>query len=130
MMNPSQIFTSKSNLFTIVLAVVIGLLAIPVIIPHVLHGYHMVHIGIHIAGITLSIFLSILAIIAYKNLKTKKMLFTLVSFTVFVTAEIVTLIDATWPVIYDLEFMTLSEVGHVLLLVTLGMLSLGVFRND
>ncbi len=130
MMNPSHLLSRKSNLFTIILATVIGLLAIPVIIPHVLHGYHMVHIGIHVAGLTLSTFLSILAVMAYKSLKTKKMLFSLSAFTVFVAAEIVTLIDATWPTIYDLGYMTLSEVGHVLLLVTLGMLSIGVFRND
>lgn len=129
-MNPNQILSSKSNLFTIVLAAVIGLLAIPVIIPHVMHGYHMFHIGIHIAGLTLSIFLSILAAMAYKNLKTNKMLFTLIAFIVFVTAEIATLVDATWPTIYDLGHMTLSEFGHVLLLVTLGMLAIGVFRND
>lgn len=130
MMNPNQIFGRKSNLFTIVLAAVIGLLAIPVIIPHLLHGYHMFHIGIHVTGLTLSIFLSILAVMAYKNLKSNKMLFTLISFTVFVVAEVVTLIDATWPTIYDLGYMTLSEVGHVLLLVTLGMLAIGVFKND
>ena len=72
-MNPSHFLSRKSNLFTIILAIVIGLLAIPVIIPHVLHGYHMVHIGIHVAGLTLSTFLSILAVMAYKSLKTKKM---------------------------------------------------------
>lgn len=130
MMNPSRLLSRKSNLFTIILAAVIGLLAIPVIIPHVLHGYHMVHIAIHIIGLTLSVFLSVLAVMAYKSFKTNKMLFSLLAFSVFVTAEIVTLVDATWPTIYDLGYMTLSEVGHVLLLVTLGMLSIGVFRND
>ena len=39
---------------------------------------------------------------AYNNLNTNKMLFTLVAFVVFVVAEIVTLVDATWPTIYDL----------------------------
>lgn len=130
MMNPAQLFSRKSNLFAIVLSVIVGLLAIPVIIPHVLHGYHMVHIGIHIAGITLSVFLSLLAVMAYKSLKTTKMLLTLISFTVFVIAEVVTLVDATWPTIYDLDYITLSDMGHMLLIVTLGVLSLGVFRND
>lgn len=130
MINPNHLLSRKSNLFTIVLAVVIGLLAIPVIIPHALHGYHMVHIAIHVTGLTLSTFLLILAIIAYKNLKTNKMLYTSIAFIVFVSAEITTLVDATWPIIYDLEYMTLSEVGHILLIVTLGMLSIGVFRND
>lgn len=130
MVNPEQIFTRKSNLFTIVLAAVIALLAIPVIIPHILHGYHMVHIGIHIVGLTLSTFLFILALYAYKNLKTTRMLFTLISFSMFVSSEIVTLIDATWPSLYDSEYMTMSEIGHILLIITLGMLAMGVFRND
>lgn len=58
------------------------------------------------------------------------MLFTFVAFSMFLSAEIVTLIDATWPTMYDLAGITLSELGHALLLTTLGMLSIGVFRND
>jgi len=130
MLNPEQIFTKKSNLFVIVLAAVIALLAIPVIIPHILHGYHMVHIGIHIVGLTLSTFLLILAVYAYKNLKTSRMLLTSISFSMFVSSEIVTLIDATWPSLYDLGYMTMAEIGHILLIITLGMLAMGVFRND
>jgi len=130
MLNPEQIFTKKSNLFVIVLAAVIALLAIPVIIPHILHGYHMVHIGIHIVGLTLSTFLLILAVYAYKNLKTSRMLLTSISFSMFVSSEIVTLIDATWPSLYDLGYMTMAEIGHILLIITLGMLAIGVFRND
>ena len=130
MLYPEQIFTRKSNLFTIVLASVIALLAIPVIIPHILHGYHMVHIGIHIVGLTLSTFLFILALYAYKNLKTTRMLFTLIAFSMFVSSEIVILIDATWPSLYDSEYMTMSEIGNILLIITLGMLAMGVFRND
>jgi len=45
-------------------------------------------------------------------------------------AEIVLLVDATWPSIYDLGEMTLPEVGHLLTFITLGLLALGVFRND
>lgn len=130
MFNPSQLFYNKSSLFSIILAAVFAILAIPVIIPHVLHGYHLVHIGIHIAGITLSIFLSVLAILAYKNVRTKRMQFTCIAFLIFVSTEIITLIDATWPNVYDLGYVTLSEIGHVLLIVTLSMLAVGVFRND
>lgn len=130
MLNPSQIFYSKSSLFSVILAAVIALLAVPVIIPHVLHGYHMVHIAIHISGITLSMFLSILAFLAYKNVRTKRLQFTCIAFLIFVSTEIITLIDATWPNVYDLGYITLSEIGHILLIVTLSMLSVGVFRND
>jgi len=131
MLNPSQIIDRKSKLFVIILAVMIAILSVPVIIPHILHGYHLVHIGIHVSGITLSVFLSILALIAYRNLKTKRMQFTLIAFLMFVTTEVVTLIDAAWPGIYDFApGISLSEIGHMLLIATLSMLSIGVFRND
>lgn len=131
MLNPSQIIESKSKLFLITLIAMISLLAVPVIIPHVLHGYHILHIGIHISGITLSVFLSILALLAYRNLKTKRMQVTVIAFLMFVSTELVTLVDATWPGIYDFgEVITLSEIGHMLLIATLAMLAVGVFRND
>lgn len=130
MFNPDLILGAKSRIFSVVLVCIISLLAIPIIIPHVLHGYHMIHIGIHITGITLSVFLSILAFLAYNNLKTQRMKFTLVAFLMFVSTEIVTLIDATWPNIYDLGPISLSEIGHILLITTLSLLSVGVFKND
>lgn len=128
--NPGQLIERKSNLFGLVLATVIGFLAIPVILPHFLHGYHMVHIVIHIAGVTLAVFMTVLSALAYYRLKTKKMILTLIAFGVFVNAEIITLIDATWPTVYDIGYMTLGEIGHVLIIATLGILAIGVFRND
>jgi len=130
MMNLNSLFQRKTSLFTIVLTGVILLLAIPIIIPHILHGYHLIHIGIHVSGIILSVFLTILAVLAYKNLRSTRMLLTLASFSIFVLAEIVTLIDATWPGMYYIGYSTLSEIGHLLLIVTLGLLSIGAFKND
>ena len=108
----------------------VGILAIPVIIPHFLHGFHLAHIVLHIGGITLAVFISLLAILAYLKLKTKRLLITFVAFGIFIAAESVLLIDATWPGVYDFEFLSLLEVGHLLTFGTLGMLALGVFRND
>jgi len=108
----------------------VGILAIPVIIPHILHGFHMAHIVLHIGGIILAIFISLLAILAYSRLRTKRLLITSFAFGIFIAAESVLLIDATWPTIYDFDAMPLLEVGHLLTFTTLGMLALGVFRND
>jgi hypothetical protein len=52
------------------------------------------------------------------------------AFTNFIAAEVVLLVDATWPNIYDLGGMPFPEVGHLLTFITLGLLALGVFRND
>ena len=84
----------------------------------------------HVGGITLAVFISVLAGIAYYRLRTKRLLLSSIAFTNFIAAEAVLLVDATWPTIYDLEFMPLSEVGHLLTFATLGLLALGVFRND
>jgi len=124
------ILERKSALFSIVVVVMVAILAIPVIIPHILHGFHMAHIVLHIGGIILAVFISLLAILAYSRLRTKRLLITSIAFGIFIAAESVLLIDATWPTIYDFDAMPLLEVGHLLTFTTLGMLAMGVFRND
>ena len=109
---------------------VIAILAMPIIIPHLLHGYHLAHIFLHVGGITLAVFISVLAAFAYSRLRTKRLLLSAIAFTNFIAAEVVLLVDATWPTIYDVGDMTLPEVGHLLTFITLGLLALGVFRND
>ena len=109
---------------------VIAILALPIIVPHLLHGYHLAHIFLHVGGISLAVFISALAGIAYFRLRTKRLLLSAIAFVNFIAAEIVLLVDATWPFIYDLGEMPLAEMGHLLTFVTLGLLALGVFRND
>jgi hypothetical protein len=127
---PESIVERKSTLFSIVVAGVVAILAIPIIIPHLLHGYHLAHIFLHVGGITLAVFISVLAGFAYYRLRTKRLLLSAAAFANFIAAEIVLLVDATWPTIYDLPELSLSEVGHLLTFLTLGLLALGVFRND
>jgi len=45
-------------------------------------------------------------------------------------AEIITLVDATWPLIFDIGDISLLEVSHLFILCTLGLLAMGAFRND
>jgi len=120
----------KSTLFSIIVAVIVSILALPIIIPHMLHGYHLAHIFLHIAGIVLSVFISLLAIVAFYKLRTKRLLFSAIAFLNFLAAEIVLLVDSTWPYVYDIGEFTLNEIGHILTFATLGLLALGVFRND
>jgi len=127
---PERIVERKSTLFSLVVAGVIAILALPIIIPHLLHGYHLAHIFLHVGGITLAVFISVLATIAYYRLKTKRLLLSAAAFTNFIAAQIVLLVDVTWPNVFDLPELSLSEVGHLLTFITLGLLALGVFRND
>ena len=127
---PERIVERKSALFSIVITGVVAILAIPIIIPHLLHGYHLAHIFLHVGGITLAVFISVLATFAYYRLRTKRLLLSAIAFANFIAAEVVLLVDATWPSVFDIGDMTLPEVGHLLTFITLGLLALGVFRND
>ncbi len=127
---PEKIVERKSTLFSIVVTGIVAILALPIIIPHLLHGYHLAHIFLHVGGIALSVFISTLAAVAYYRLRTKRLLLSAAAFTNFIAAEVVLLVDATWPNIYDIGDMSFSEIGHLLTFVTLGLLALGVFRND
>ena len=127
---PERIVERKSTLFSIVVTGVVAILALPIIVPHLLHGYHLAHIFLHVGGISLAVFISVLAGFAYYRLRTKRLLLSAIAFSNFIAAEIVLLVDATWPNVFDLDMISLSEVGHLLTFVTLGLLALGVFRND
>jgi len=127
---PESIVERKSVLFSIVVTGVIAILSLPIIVPHLLHGYHLAHIFLHIGGLSLAVFISVIAGFAYYRLRTKRLLFSTTAFTNFIGAEIFLLVDATWPTIYDFDMMSISEIGHLLTFITLGLLALGVFRND
>ena len=130
MFKPENILERKSTLFSVVIAGVIAILAIPIIIPHLFHGYHLAHIFLHIGGITLAVFISTLAISAYFRLRTKRLLLSAVAFTTFIGAESALLVDSSYPNVFDFGILPLDEVGHLLTFITLGLLALGVFRND
>lgn len=107
-----------------------GILAIPIILPHIFHGYHTFHIILHVGGIVLATFLTVLSILAYTRLRTKKLLFTSLGFAVLIASESITLIDTTWPFVYDIGSVSLLAVSHFLMITTMGLLAYGVFRND
>ena len=130
MFRPESLVERKSTLFSIVVTGIVAILALPIIIPHILHGFHIAHIFLHVGGITLAVFITILACFAYARIRTKRLLLSAIAFANFIAAETVLLIDATWPSYYDLGEMPLLEVGHLLTFATLGLLALGVFRTD
>lgn len=125
-----SLIEKKPSLLGIVVATIVGTLAIPVILPHLFHGYHVYHILLHVTGICAAVFITILAIMAYYRLKTKRLLLTTIAFGIFIAAESIVLIDATWPQLYDLNQVSLLELGHMLTITSLAVLAAGVFRND
>lgn len=130
MFRAEYLLAKKSALFGIIFAVVMASLTIPVILPHALHGYHIFHIMLHVSGIALSSFLTIISAIAFYRVGTRRMMLTMTAFAIFVIAESVVLVDATWPTLYSLGMISMLEVGHLLIFTSMSMLALGVFRND
>ena len=130
MFNPQNIFEKKSTLFSVIVAIIVGLLAVPIILPNIFHGFHTFHIFLHVGGIVLATFLTVLGVMAYTRSRTKKLLLSSLGFGVLITAELVTLIDVTWPFTYAIGDVSLEEINHLLMITTMGLLAIGVFRND
>ena len=128
-LNP-QLLVNKPALLGIVMIFVLGVLAVPVILPHLFHGAHTAHILLHVGSIILATFLAVLGTMAYSRARTKRMGFTCVGLFMFVSAEAYMLVDITWPFTYTFGSLSLSEISHIMLLIAFCTMSMGVFRND
>lgn len=130
MQKESHFFENRPKLFAIVIFSVIGILAVPVILPHIFHKFQVFHILLHLSGVSIASFLSIVSGLAYTRIKTRRLLFTMIAFALFAASEIFSVIDAAWQYTYYLGYVSADEVGHILALCTLGMFAVSVFRRD
>lgn len=125
-----NIVEKKGNLFAISIFAAIGIMLLPVILPNLFHGFHMAHIGMHIAGMALAIFLTISTLYAYVKIRTKRLATAAIAFSMFIGAEVFSIIEVTWPYTFYLDRITMSEISHMLIIGMLGIFSIGVFRRD
>ena len=130
MLKDSHLLENRPKLFALIIFTVIGVLAIPVILPHVFHRFQVFHILLHTSGIAIGSFLTIVSALAYTRIRTKRLMFTMIAFGLFAVAEVFSVIDAAWQYTYYLGVISADEVGHILELCTLGMFALSVFRRD
>ena len=94
---------SKNSYFLITIVVSAILISIPVISNHFLHPSHYFHIAIHEAGFILAVFLVGITIIAYKETKFPRLLFSLAAFTALAIGQL----------IYMLEKMNIPEITNM-----------------
>ncbi|MEO9309924.1 MAG: hypothetical protein ABI337_06475 [Nitrososphaera sp.] len=120
----------KSKLFATVILSVIAILIAPIIVPNLFHGSHILHIGLHIGGMIAAIFLTMVTVIAYVKMRTKRLGLTAIAFSFFIAAEIISLIDITWPFTFYFGDIQMREIEHILIISMLGIFTLAVFRND
>jgi len=114
-------------LLGLITALIIGVVA-PLIIPHVTHPTMIYHIVLHIASLTIAVFLSIVSVLAYRRNSGARLLFMTLGFMALSTVEFLYLLDAT-AIVSIFDFSTLGiELPHVILLVMLAMFGLGVLK--
>lgn len=117
-------------MFVVSILAVMGVLFLPIIVPNLFHGLHIAHISLHVIGISLATFLTVSASYAYAKIKTRKLAITTVAFSLFVTSEIIKIVDVTWPYTFYLGTITMEQISHMLIIGMLGIFSIGVFRRD
>jgi predicted membrane chloride channel (bestrophin family) len=117
---------SKPILLALITALVIGVVA-PLIMPHVTHPTMIYHIVLHIASLTIAVFLSIVSILAYRRSTGARLLFMTLGFIALAAVEFLYLLDSTGIVSMEISALSI-ELPHVILLAMLAMFGLGVLR--
>jgi hypothetical protein len=117
----------KPILLGLITALVIGVVA-PLIMPHIVHPSMIYHIILHVASLTVAIFLGVVSILAYARTASGRLLFMTLGFIALAGVEFLYLLDATWPgSVFNISALGI-ELPHVILLVMLALFSLGVLR--
>jgi hypothetical protein len=119
---------SKPVLLGLVTALVIGVVA-PLVIPHVTHPSMIYHILLHMAGLTIAIFLSIVSVLAYSRSSTTRMLLMAVGFMSLSLVEFFYLLQAGGIPIGQVIIPAVNiELSHIMLLIMVSLFGLGVLR--
>ena len=118
---------SKPLLLALITAIVVGV-ASPLFVPHLAHPSLIYHITLHIASLTVAIFLGIVSVLVYARSKSSRLLFMTLGFIALAIVEFLYLLDAAWPG-NAIHISTVGiELPHIILLVMLTMFFLGVIR--
>lgn len=120
---------SKPIRLALVTALVIGVLA-PHVIPHATHPSMIDQILLHIAGLTIAIFLSIVSFVAYSRNTTTRMLLMTIGFTTLALVEFFYLLQAGGIAEVGQIIIPAAniELSHVILLLMVGLFGLGVLK--
>ena len=119
---------SKPILLALITAVVVGVVA-PFVLPHATHPSMIYHILLHMAGLTIAVFLSVVSFLAYSRSPTTRMLLMAAAFVTLAVVELLYLLQAGG--IYVGQFiipLANIELSHVVLLIMVSLFGLGVLK--
>jgi hypothetical protein len=127
-LGPVQGSISKSVLLGLTTALVVGVVA-PLVIPHATHPSMIYHILLHMAGLTIAIFLSIVSSLAYSRNTTARMLLMAVGFMSLALIELFYLLQAGGIVVGQFIIPAINiELSHMILLIMVSLFGLGVLK--
>jgi hypothetical protein len=125
---PAKESTSKPILLGLITALVLGVVA-PLVIPHTTHPSMIFHIILHMAGLTIAIFLSIVSFLAYSRNTTTRMLLMAVGFMTLALVEFFYLLQAGGITVVQVIIPTINiELSHIILLAMVSLFGLGVLK--
>lgn len=130
MFRPQSLFETRSTLLSLMIFSLVVALSIPVVMPHLFKQYESFHILLHMGGIGFAAFLTAVAAVAYRKVRTRRLLFTSIAFGTFIISEMFWLVDAAWQSKYYFWTFSSAEIGHVTVFFALLMFALSVFRRD
>ena len=127
-LGPVQESISKPVLLGLITALVVGVVA-PLVTPHAAHPSMIYHILLHMAGLTMAIFLSIVSILAYSRNTTTRMLLMAVGFMSLALVEFFYLLQAGGIVVGQFIIPAINiELSHMILLIMVSLFGLGVLK--
>lgn len=127
-LGPVQGSISKPVLLGLITALVVGVVA-PLVIPHATHPSMIYHIILHMAGLTIAIFLSIVSLLAYSRNTTARMLLMAVGFMSLALVELFYLLQAGGIVVGQFIIPAINiELSHMILLIMVSLFGLGVLK--
>jgi hypothetical protein len=125
---PAKESIGKPLLLGLVTALVLGVVA-PFVIPHAAHPSMIYHIILHMAGLAIAIFLSIVSFLAYSRSTTTRMLLMAVGFMTLSAVEFFYLLQAGGIAAVQFIIPAVNiELSHIILLVMLSLFGLGVLK--
>ena len=125
---PAKESMSKPILLGLITALVLGVVA-PLVMPHAAHPSMIFHIILHMAGLTIAIFLSIVSFLAYSRNTTTRMLLMAVGFMTLALVEFFYLLQAGGIAVVQVIIPTINiELSHIILLAMVSLFGLGVLK--
>ncbi len=119
---------SKPAMLALTTGVVVAVV-MPLLIPHLAHPSMAYHSILHLASLSIAVFLGIVSTLAYMRSKTSRLLFMMLGFIALAAVELFYLLDTTGAFLELSSFAALDiELPHIILLVMLCMFGLGVIK--